>query len=119
MRNILKWLKREQLLLSQSRELASLRVMGYTRREVGTILAGELAILTLLALPLGCIVGYGMAGLMVDLFDTKLYRVPFVIEPSTYGFSVLVVLAAAVGSSWAVLRRVAQLDLVAILKTRE
>ena len=106
-------------LSERTRELASLRVMGYTRREVGTILAGELAILTLFALPLGCLVGYGMAALMVNLFDTKLYRVPFVIEPATYGYSVLVVLTAAICSSWIVLRRVADLDLVAVLKTRE
>jgi putative ABC transport system permease protein len=106
-------------LSERARELASLRVLGYTRREVGTILAGELAILTLIALPLGSVAGYGMAGLMVKLFDTKLYRVPFIIEPATYGYAVVVVLAAAIVSSWLVLRRVATLDLIAVLKTRE
>lgn len=106
-------------LSERARELASLRVLGYTRREVGTILAGELAVLTLVALPLGCVAGYGLAALMVELFDTKLYRVPFVIEPATYGHAVIVVLVAAIVSSWIVLRRVAALDLVAVLKTRE
>jgi putative ABC transport system permease protein len=106
-------------LSERARELASLRVLGYTQREVGSILAGELAILTLIALPLGCLVGYGMSALMVTLFDTKLYRIPFVIEPSTYGASVLFVLATAIASAWVVLRRVAALDLIAVLKTRE
>ena len=106
-------------LSERARELASLRVLGYTQREVGSILAGELGVLTLLALPLGCFVGYGLSALMVTLFDTKLYRIPFVIEPSTYGYSMLFVLAAAIGSAWIVLRRVAALDLIAVLKTRE
>ena len=56
---------------------------------------------------------------MVTLFDTKLYRIPFVIAPSTYGYAVLFVIAASVGSAWIVLRRVATLDLIAVLKTRE
>ena len=106
-------------LSERARELASLRVLGFTRWEVGTILAGELAVLTLIALPLGCIAGYGLSALMVTLFDTKLYRVPLYIADSTYGYSVLVVIAAAVGSAAIVLRRVARLDLIAVLKTRE
>ena len=106
-------------LSERARELASLRVLGFTRTEVGTVLAGELAILTLIALPLGCLIGYGIAGLFVSLFDTKLYRIPFVVASSTYGYSVLVVLVATAGSAWIVLRRVAGLDLIAVLKTRE
>lgn len=106
-------------LSERARELAALRVLGYTRREVGTILGGELAVLTFVALPLGCVVGYGLSALMVTLFDTRLYRIPFVISDATYGYSVLVVLAAATGSAWIVLRRIATLDLVAVLKTRE
>ena len=106
-------------LSERGRELASLRVLGFTQREVGTILAGELAALTLIALPIGCLIGYGLAGLFVSLFDTKLYRIPFVVASSTYGYSALVVLIAAAASAWIVLRRVAGLDLIAVLKTRE
>ncbi|MBL6953666.1 MAG: FtsX-like permease family protein [Alphaproteobacteria bacterium] len=106
-------------LSERARELASLRVLGFTRREVGTILAGELAILTFVALPLGCIAGYGLAGLLVNLFDTKLYRLPLYIADSSYGYAVLMVIGATIGSAWLVLRRVAQLDLIAVMKTRE
>jgi putative ABC transport system permease protein len=106
-------------LSERARELASLRVLGFTQREVGTILAGELAVLTVIALPLGCLIGYGLAALFVSLFDTKLYRIPFIVASSTYGYSVLVVLIAAAASSGIVLRRVAKLDLIAVLKTRE
>lgn len=106
-------------LSERGRELASLRVLGFTKGEVGVILAGELAALTLIALPIGCLIGYGLASLFVTVFDTKLYRIPLVVAPATYGYAVLVVLAAAMASSWMVLRRVARLDLIAVLKTRE
>ncbi len=106
-------------LSERARELASLRVLGFRKSEVAYILLGELAVLTVLAMPLGCLFGYGLAALMVSLFETDLYRLPFVIEPSTYGFAVLIVLAASVVTGALVGRRVAQFDLVAVLKTRE
>jgi putative ABC transport system permease protein len=106
-------------LSERARELASLRVLGFTKREVGIILVGELAILTFFALPLGCVVGYWLAALMSMLFDSKLYRIPLVIDPSTYGVAVVVALVATVISAAIVVRRVANLDLIAVLKTRE
>ena len=106
-------------LSERGRELASLRVLGFTQAEVAFILAGELAVLTIAALPLSALLGYMLAALMVDMFNTDLYRLPFFIHPSTYGYAMLVILFSATGSAWIVLRRVANLDLVAVLKTRE
>jgi putative ABC transport system permease protein len=106
-------------LSERARELASLRVLGFTQREVSLILLGELAVLTFVALPIGCASGYALAALMVDLFDTELYRIPLVVLPSTYGFAACVILVAAAASAAIVLRRIASLDLVAVLKTRE
>lgn len=106
-------------LSERAREMASLRVLGFTRFEVSSILLGELALLTLLAMPLGCLIGRGIAWIMVQSFDTKLFRIPFVIEPSTYGFAVSIVLAAAIASGAIVRRRIDTLDLIAVLKTRE
>jgi putative ABC transport system permease protein len=106
-------------LSERGRELASLRVLGFTKREVGIILIGELAILTFFALPLGCVFGYWLAALMSTLFDSKLYRIPLVVDPSTYGIAVVVALVATVVSAAIVVRRVANLDLIAVLKTRE
>lgn len=106
-------------LSERGRELASLRVLGFTRREVALIVVGELAVLTFVALPIGCAFGYALAALMVDLFDTKLYRIPLIILPSTYGYSICVVLLASTASAAVVARRVATLDLIAVLKTRE
>ena len=106
-------------LSERARELASLRVLGFRKSEVAYILLGELAILTALAMPVGCVFGYGLSVLMVQLFETDLYRLPFVIQPSTYGYAVLIVLAASVVTGAMVGRRVAQFDLVAVLKTRE
>lgn len=106
-------------LSERGRELASLRVLGFTKAEVSFILAGELAILTWFALPFSAVFGYLLAAFMVDMFDTDLYRLPFFIHPSTYGYAALVVIASATVSGWIVLRRVANLDLIAVLKTRE
>jgi putative ABC transport system permease protein len=91
------------------RELATLRVLGFTRFEAAYILLGELGILTLLALPLGCAIGFGLAWLLSSAFDTELFRIPLVIERATYGASALVVLVAGAASALIVRRRVDRL----------
>ena len=106
-------------LSERSRELASLRVLGFTRAEISSILLGELALITLLAIPLGLLVGYGFAALMVTAFDTELYRFPLVVSARTFGASALVVALAATFSGLVVRRRLDHLDLVEVLKTRE
>ncbi|WP_448192766.1 ABC transporter permease [Azospirillum sp. sgz301742] len=106
-------------LSERGRELASLRVLGFTRGEVAYILLGELAVLTVLALPLGCALGYGLAAVIAAGLDSDLFRVPLVIEDRTYGIAVLVVLLSAAVSGAAVGWRVARLNLIAVLKTRE
>jgi len=103
----------------RARDLASLRVIGLTKGEAGYILLGELAVLTLLALPLGALMGYGLSLLVATAFSTDLYRIPVVILPAGYGEAALVVLAAAILSGWLVQRSVNALDLVVALKTRE
>jgi putative ABC transport system permease protein len=106
-------------LSERSRELATLRVLGFTRGEISTILLGELATLTVIALPLGMIFGYWFSALAVQALETEAQRFPLVIYPSTYGLAVGVTLAAAVISGLAVRRRLDHLDLVAVLKSRE
>jgi len=106
-------------LSERGRELASLRVLGFTRFEVSYILLGELALLLLPALPLGCLIGYALAAVMVQNFESDLFRIPLMIEPSTYGLSALMAIVATVLSSLLVRRRLDRLDLVAVLKTRE
>jgi len=106
-------------LSERGRELATLRVLGFTRQEISYILLGELAIVTFLALPLGCLLGYGLAYFMTRLFETELYRIPFAIDADTYGFAVLVVALTAVLAGALVRRRLDRLDLIAVLKTRE
>lgn len=106
-------------LSERGRELASLRVLGLTRAEVSYILLGELALLTLLALPMGAVLGWLLAWLMVTAFDTELFRIPLVIAGATYGYAALVVVLVAIGSGLLVRRRIDRLDLIAVLKTRE
>jgi putative ABC transport system permease protein len=106
-------------LSEQGRELASLRVLGFHKSEVSTILLAELAVLTLMAQPLGWIIGYGFAYAMVQGFDSELYRVPLVVERSVYGWASLIVVTAALASGLVVRRRIDRLDLIEVLKTRE
>jgi putative ABC transport system permease protein len=106
-------------LSERGRELASLRVLGFTRAEVSWILMGELGLLTLAALPLGCAVGWGFSWLMMLGFDSELFRIPLVVDRSSYGWSVVVVVMAALVSGAVVRHRIDRLDLIAVLKTRE
>ncbi len=106
-------------LTERVRELASLRVLGLTRGEVGYILIGELALLTVLAIPVGFLVGVGLIALIVAGIESDLYRVPLIIEPSVFVFAGLLILVASALSALIVLRRVRHLDLVEVLKTRE
>jgi putative ABC transport system permease protein len=106
-------------LSERGRELATLRVLGFTRAEISYILLGEIGTLTLIALPLGCAIGYSLALLITDAFTTELFRIPLAILPDTFGISILVVLGATLASAFVVRRRLEHLDLIAVLKTRE
>jgi len=106
-------------LSERARELASLRVLGFTRREIGVLLLGEQAVLTLLAIPLGFAIGYGLSAAIASAYQWELFRLPLFISGRTWGFAVLVLLGAALASALVVRRRIDQLDLVAVLKTRE
>ena len=106
-------------LAERSRELASLRVMGFTRKEISAILLGELGILALLALPLGLVIGYGLASLLTKAMETELYAIPFSAVPSTYATCALTVLAATVVSGLIVRRKLDHLDLLEVLKAKE
>ena len=106
-------------LSERGRELASLRVLGFTRREVSRMLLGEQAVLTVVGIPLGCAAGFGFCALVVAAYQAELFRLPLVVSRTTYGFAASVVLASAVVSAWVVRRRIDRLDLVEVLKTRE
>jgi putative ABC transport system permease protein len=106
-------------LSERGRELASLRVLGFTPFEIGYILLGELGILTLAALPLGCALGYGLSAAITDTMSNELYRIPMVVDQSTYGIAMVVTLAAALLTAAIIQRRLQRLDLIAVLKTRE
>jgi putative ABC transport system permease protein len=106
-------------LAERSRDLASLRVMGFTRGEISTILLGELGVLTVVALPLGMALGTLFAFTLTSSLDTELFRIPLIINPTTYAFAVVVVLVASVLSGLIVRRKLDHLDLVAVLKSRE
>ena len=106
-------------LSERSRELASLRVLGFTRAEISLILLGEIAILTTVALPIGAAIGYLFGELIMAVFTNEVYRLSFVVAPATIAWTWLTVIGATVVSGLLVRRRLDRLDLVGVLKTPE
>jgi putative ABC transport system permease protein len=106
-------------LSERSRELASLRVLGYTRGEISYILLGELGLLTLAAIPLGFLFGRWLCAYVAKALESDLFRIPLITEPGTYSLAAAVVLVSAAFSGLIVRHRLDHLDLVEVLKTRE
>jgi putative ABC transport system permease protein len=107
------------LLSERSRELASLRILGFTRWQVSYILIGETMLLALLAQPLGWGLGNLLGRAITSGFSSDLYNIPLVSKPQGYALASLIVLGAAPGSVLIVRRRLDNLDLVDVMKTRE
>lgn len=106
-------------LSERTRDLATLRVLGYTQREVAGVLIGELALLTLLALLPGLYIGSQLAAAIVETASTETMRFPLVLTGRTYATAVLIVLVSS-GLSFAIVsRRIHKLDLIGVLKARE
>ena len=106
-------------LSERSRDLASLRVLGFTRGEVSTILAGELAILTIVAVPIGWMFGYVLVASIMQTVQSEVYRIPFTISHKAMAQASLGILAATFASGFSVIRRLDRLDLIAVLKVHE
>jgi putative ABC transport system permease protein len=106
-------------LSERSRELASLRVLGFTRAEISLILMGELALLTLVSLPVGGGFGYSLSALIVGSIDSEVYRFPLYVSRQAVAWSFLGIIGAALVSALIVRRKLDALDLVAVLKIRE
>jgi putative ABC transport system permease protein len=106
-------------LSERGRELASLRVLGFTRGEVTRLLLGEQFLLILAGIPLGGGLGYLLAWLVTYRFESDLFRIPLEMRAGPYLLGALVVIASAMASALAVRHRIHRLDLVAVLKTRE
>jgi putative ABC transport system permease protein len=106
-------------LAERARELASLRILGLTQGEIGYVLLGELGLLTLVAIPVGFAMGYGLCYGTAASAQTELFRIPLVISWGTYAFSATVVLVAALVSGAVIWYRLGKLDLIEVLKTRE
>jgi putative ABC transport system permease protein len=106
-------------LSERGRELASLRVLGFSRGEISYILLGEIGLLTVAGIPAGFLISRGMTAYIAARMKSDLFRVPMVMDPSSYGFAAAVVILSAILSGLLVRRRLDRLDLVAVLKTRE
>ena len=106
-------------LSERSRELATLAVLGFSRWEISYILLGEIGLLAIAAIPLGCLIGYLLSWYMASAFATELYRVPLLVEAATYGQASIITAATVIACAALVRRRLDRLDLIGVLKTRE
>ncbi len=106
-------------LSERGRELATLRIIGFTRGEIAFILLGEQAVLLAIAIPIGFALGFGFAALMAYFYDVELFRLPLVVTPASYAFAFIVIMAAALVSGGLIRHQLNRLDLIAVLKTRE
>jgi len=107
------------LFSERAHELATLRVLGYFRSEVAFILLGEVGLLILAAIPVGCVAGYWLAQFMVAMFSSDLFRLPFTPARMTFGYASLIILAAASLTALLVARRVSKLDMIKVLKAHD
>ncbi len=106
-------------LSERGRDLATLRVVGFTQREVAGVLLGELTLLLVTALPLGLVFGKGLVTWIITKVRTETVRLPLIISDQTYAIAVLVVSGAAVACFWLVGRMLRKLDMVGVLKARD
>jgi putative ABC transport system permease protein len=104
---------------ARQRDLASMRVLGFTQREIGAVLLGELVAQVVLALPLGLWIGRLMLDAMYSTVDPESFRMPARIESSSYATAAVVTVLAALAAGWIVRRRLDALDMIGVLKTRE
>jgi putative ABC transport system permease protein len=100
-------------------ELATLRVLGFTRGEISKILFAEFTIEIALGIPLGMALSQGLIQLIAHYWSTEMFQIPAVIGARSYASAAIVVVAAAAASAYFVRRRIDRLDLVAVLKTRD
>jgi putative ABC transport system permease protein len=106
-------------LSERGRDLASLRVIGFTKREVAGMLLGEQGAVNLAGTPLGLLLGLGLAWLIAFAFKSELYRFPVIVTARTYLWGVVMVIVAGAAAGIAMRRRLNALDLIEVLKTRE
>jgi putative ABC transport system permease protein len=106
-------------LSERARELATLRIIGFSRNDVSYILLGEIAVVTIAALPLSLLLGYGLAAAAVRAYDTEVYRIPLILTARTCVQALTTTIVATLISGALVRRRLNRLDLIAVLKTRE
>ncbi|ABW32645.1 ABC transporter permease [Acaryochloris marina] len=106
-------------LSERDRELATLRIIGFTQGEIAVILLGEQAIVTVVAIPFGFALGFGLAALITRAYDWELFRFPLIVTPASYAFAFVIIFLVALGSGGLIRRQLNHLDLIAVLKTRE
>jgi putative ABC transport system permease protein len=94
-------------------------VLGFTKREIARLLFGEQGVITVAGIPIGYVLGYGLAMLVTTAMASETYRIPMVVSTRTYAIAALITVASAIVSGALVQRQLNRLDMISALKTRE
>lgn len=106
-------------LAEQERDLATLRVLGFTRLEVSYVLVGELAVLGLLAVVPGVMAGTLIGEWLMELFSNDLYSFPYVFNATGYAVAIGFALGCVAAAAMLVRTAIDHLDMVGVLKARD
>lgn len=99
-------------------ELATLRILGFTKLETARLLFAEVIAEIALAIPIGLILGRSLVRLLLLAFETEMFEIPAKIDPASYVLAAALVIVAAVGSIIMIGRQLWRFDLVSVLKSR-
>ncbi|MEM9617896.1 MAG: FtsX-like permease family protein [Pseudomonadota bacterium] len=105
--------------IERQRDLASLRVLGFTKIETGYVLLGELGALAILALPIGSAIGFFLWSYLATALSTELYQIPVIYREDGLGYAAIIVFVATAIAGAFVQRDVSKLDMATALKTRD
>jgi putative ABC transport system permease protein len=106
-------------IMERRRELASLKVLGYTHREIENTILRENMLLGFIALVPGVMLGRWMSELFVRQFSNELFALEVVIYPRTYIITFLSVFVFIILAQLANKKNISGLDMVEVLKNRE
>jgi putative ABC transport system permease protein len=106
-------------LSERSREVGTLRVLGYTPAQITWIFSGESHLLNSVGIVLGLIAGIGLSKLVSAAYSTELYRFPSVIYPSRLVISAILMFFFITLAQLIIYRMITRFPWLEVLKVKE
>ncbi len=106
-------------IMERKRELASLRIMGFTNKKVSELIFNENTAVSVMGLIVGMPLGRFMGVQMLNYVPEDMMSLPLVIFPKTYVLAAVTVALFVILAQMANMRRISRMDLVEVMKSRE